>query len=106
MTIEPLFDPIPDPQSSHQQSVAADWVRQYVLDELPEPERERFEEHFFECSACSDRVRTAYLLLRGVEATLQRDLIRPDCGLERAAAGARSPRRKSLRQSGERASLH
>ena len=54
-----------------------------MLNELPEPERERFEEHLFDCAECSNRVRRAYLLVRGAEATLQHDLIRPGRSLPR-----------------------
>jgi hypothetical protein len=57
--------------SSHEEAIERDWKTRYVLGELPEPERERFEEHFFDCPACSEAVKTAYLLLRGVEVTLK-----------------------------------
>ena len=56
---------------SHEEAIERDWKTPYVLGELPEPERDRFEEHFFDCPTCSEDVKTAYLLLRGVEATLK-----------------------------------
>jgi hypothetical protein len=57
--------------SSHEEAIERDWRTLYVLGELPEPERNRFEEHFFDCPTCSEGVKTAYLLLRGVEVTLK-----------------------------------
>lgn len=59
---------------SHEEAIERDWKTPYVLGELPEPERDRFEEHFFDCPTCSEGVKTAYLLLRGVEATLKRPI--------------------------------
>jgi|SRR5580658_2097831 hypothetical protein len=56
---------------SHEEAIERDWKTPYVLGELPERERDRFEEHFFDCATCSDGVKTAYLLLRGVEVTLK-----------------------------------
>jgi hypothetical protein len=55
---------------SHEEAIERDWKTPYVLGELKERDRDRFEEHFFDCATCSEGVKTAYLLLRGVEATL------------------------------------
>jgi hypothetical protein len=60
--------------STHEEALESDWRRLYVLGELPEPERSRFEEHFFDCPSCADAVRTAYLLVRGAETTFQRQI--------------------------------
>src|SRR5580700_7248945 len=57
--------------TSHEEAIERDWKTAYVLGDLQEPERSRFEEHFFDCPTCSEGVRTAYLLLRGVEVTLK-----------------------------------
>ncbi len=59
---------------SHEEAIARDWTNRYVLGELPEPERGLFEEHFFECVSCAARIRTAYLLVRGVESTVKQDM--------------------------------
>jgi hypothetical protein len=76
--------------STHQEALEGDWRRLYVLGELPEPERSRFEEHFFGCPSCSDAVRTSYLLVRGAEATFERKIF----AAEPAAAGVRPKVRK------------
>jgi len=60
--------------SNHEEALERDWRTLYVLGELPEPERTRFEEHFFDCPACSDAVKRSSLLLRGAEATLNRTI--------------------------------
>ena len=57
--------------SSHEEAIERDWTTQYVLGDLPEPERNRFEEHMFDCPACSDAVKRSYLLVRGAEVTLK-----------------------------------
>ncbi|MGA2133925.1 MAG: zf-HC2 domain-containing protein [Bryobacteraceae bacterium] len=54
------------------------WTTLYALGELPEAERSRFEEHFFDCPTCSEAVRRAYLLVRGAEATLHRPIFRTE----------------------------
>lgn len=43
----------------------------YGLGQLPEEERNRFEEHFFDCPECMAGVRAAYLMTRGAEVTLK-----------------------------------
>jgi hypothetical protein len=67
---------------THEESLERDWVTLYVLGELPEPERDRFEEHLFDCPECSESVKTAHLLLRGVEVTFNRPMV----GTEHPAA--------------------
>ncbi len=75
---------------SHEEAIAQDWTNRYVLGELPEPERGLYEEHFFECASCADRIRTAYLLVRGVETTLKQDSFQAARPL--ASAERKSPR--------------
>jgi hypothetical protein len=77
---------------SHEEAIERDWKTPYVLGELPERERNRFEDHFFDCPACLESVRTAYLLLRGVEVTLKH----PIFGAE-AAEAPLVPERKPAR---------
>jgi hypothetical protein len=78
--------------TSHEEAIERDWKTPYVLGDLPERERNRFEEHFFDCPTCSEGVRTAYLLLRGVEVTLKH----PIFGTEMEEAPP-VPRRKAVR---------
>src|SRR4051794_12771237 len=59
---------------SHQEAVGRDWPALYALGELPDRERDQFEEHLFDCPVCSQSVKTGYLLLRGIESTLKRPL--------------------------------
>lgn len=73
--------------SNHEREAPAGWIHRYVFDELTELERDRFEEHLFDCPQCSHKVRTAYLLVRGAEAAFRRDLLGP--GEERQNAGLR-----------------
>jgi len=60
--------------SNHEEALERDWRTLYVLGELAEPERSRFEEHFFDCPDCADAVKRSYLLLRGAESTLKRSI--------------------------------
>lgn len=42
---------------THEQAVESMAAERYVLDEMPEIERYRFEEHFFECTDCAETMR-------------------------------------------------
>lgn len=64
--------------STHEEALERDWVARYVLGELPEPERDRFEEHLFDCPECSEGIRTGHLFVRGVEATFKRSIVGPE----------------------------
>lgn len=87
--------------SSHDEAIEKDWTALYVLGELPEPERERFEEHLFDCPACSGKVKTGFLLLRGVEATFHR----PIGGTVEEPARVPVPQRKASRRAWPRPML-
>src|SRR4051794_22369107 len=41
----------------HEAAVSSHAAEQYVLGEMPFPQREEFEEHFFDCALCSEEVR-------------------------------------------------
>jgi hypothetical protein len=58
---------------THEQAVSTLASERYLLDEMPEPERETFEEHYFSCTACADDVRTAGLMRDGAQAGLLGD---------------------------------
>jgi anti-sigma factor RsiW len=58
--------------TNHEEAVERHWSTQYALGELRPPDRDQFEEHLFDCAACLESVKTAYLFVRGVEATLGR----------------------------------
>jgi hypothetical protein len=79
--------------SSHEEAVERDWKTQYVLGELPERERSRFEDHFFDCATCAEGVKTAYLLLRGVEATLKHPIFGAEMEEEAAPVAERTTAR-------------
>jgi hypothetical protein len=46
----------------HQEAVSTHAAERYLLDEMPEPERDAFEAHFFECAICAESVRTGAAL--------------------------------------------
>jgi hypothetical protein len=53
---------------THEQAVSSMATERYLLDEMPELEREAFEEHYFSCGQCADDVRLAELMRRGARA--------------------------------------
>jgi hypothetical protein len=58
---------------THEQAVSTLAPERYLLDEMAEPERETFEEHYFSCTACAEDVRTAGLMRDGARAGLLAD---------------------------------
>jgi len=55
----------------HQQAVRTHAVERYLLDELPSPLREEFEDHFFTCPQCAEALRTGTILRDNVRALLR-----------------------------------
>jgi Putative zinc-finger len=49
---------------SHEQAVRSQAVERYVLGELTQEEREAFEGHYFDCSACFEQVKLSTQFLR------------------------------------------
>ena len=47
----------------HQEAIQLTAVERYLLDELPAPQREQFEEHFFGCQECARDLRAAAAFL-------------------------------------------
>jgi anti-sigma factor RsiW len=58
---------------THTEAVRSAAAERYLLDELSEPERFAFEEHYFECSECAEGVRMGALMRDGVRAGLLPD---------------------------------
>jgi hypothetical protein len=55
---------------THQQAVNTLASERYLLDEMTEPEREVFEEHYFSCAECAEEVRTGAIMCDGTRAGL------------------------------------
>ncbi len=55
---------------THTEAVNSLASERYLLDEMSEPERDAFETHFFECTACADDVTIGSRMQRGIEAGL------------------------------------
>jgi hypothetical protein len=53
---------------THQEAAETLATERYLLNEMPESDREAFEEHFFDCERCADDVRTAAAMLQGAKA--------------------------------------
>ena len=41
---------------NHEEAMKAQTTERYLLGDLPENERDAFEEHYFECAICADEV--------------------------------------------------
>src|SRR3954469_1317461 len=48
-------------------------VERYLLGEMPSPERDAFEEHYFACTECAEEVRSGSVMVRDMKHVL-RDL--------------------------------
>jgi hypothetical protein len=55
---------------THEEAVSTLASERYLLEEMSEPERETFEEHYFSCVECADDVRAAGVMRDGVRAGL------------------------------------
>ncbi len=77
---------------NHREALERSAVEKYLLNEMPEPERDEFEEHFFDCAECAADLKTTAAFLDGAKKELRlRRAAEPD-----AAAGPASeapPRR-------------
>ena len=56
----------------HQQAMDTLAIERYLLEEMPQDEREAFEEHFFSCAECAEDARAAAQMLDGVAGGLAR----------------------------------
>jgi hypothetical protein len=53
---------------THQEAIDTLAAERYLLDEMRPDERSAFEEHFFDCDACADDMRSAAAMLQGTRA--------------------------------------
>ena len=58
---------------NHDEAIGARATERYFLSELPDGERDAFEEHYFECAVCADDVRSASALVGGLRASGRRE---------------------------------
>ena len=70
---------------THEQIEASDIIDRFVSHQLNPAERQAFQEHYFECTECFERVQTASLLIAGVRRASRKGLLSNP-----AALGARS----------------
>jgi hypothetical protein len=56
----------------HQEATRREAVEKYLLDELAPPERDEFEEHFFDCPECAEDLRTTAAFLDAAARELER----------------------------------
>ena len=55
---------------THAQAIETHAVERYLLDEMPEADRDAFEAHYFDCEVCADDLRIAALMRDGTRAGL------------------------------------
>src|SRR5271163_4695785 len=56
----------------HHEAVRREAVEKYLLSELPPPERDEFEEHFFDCQECAADLRTTAAFLDAAKREFKR----------------------------------
>lgn len=78
----------------HPEALRGGAVEKYLLNEMPPPERDEFEAHFFDCTECAADLRATAAFLDGVKAALPNAAIQE---LRRSSAGR--PAGKTLRKS-------
>jgi hypothetical protein len=71
---------------NHQDAVRRGAIEKYLLDEIPQPERDEFEMHFFDCQECAEEMRTTAAFLAGAKMELRRSHVAPP-----ARAAAKKP---------------
>ena len=60
---------------THEQALSTFASERYLLDEMTEPERSTFEEHYFDCTDCADDVRAGGLMRDGARAGLLGEVV-------------------------------
>ena len=61
----------------HEVAAKSHAVERYLLGEMPVPERDAFEEHYFSCAECASEIRSASELMRDMKAALAEYQSRP-----------------------------
>jgi anti-sigma factor RsiW len=61
----------------HEVAASTHAVERYLLGEMPVPERDAFEEHYFSCAECAAEIRSASELMRDMKAALAEFQSRP-----------------------------
>jgi anti-sigma factor RsiW len=56
---------------NHEVAANSHAVERYLLGEMPVPERDAFEEHYFTCAECAGEIRSASELMRDMKAALR-----------------------------------
>src|SRR3954462_4814607 len=67
----------------HQQAMKTLAIERYLLEEMPQDEREAFEAHYFSCAECAEDARAAAQMLDGVADGLARSDAAPVAHSER-----------------------
>src|SRR5215467_11907716 len=58
----------------HEYAIENHTAERYLLEELPEDEREAYEEHFFSCTACAEEVKSASEFIESARQVVQDEL--------------------------------
>ncbi|MGD0363929.1 MAG: hypothetical protein ABSC93_23850 [Bryobacteraceae bacterium] len=69
----------------HSEAASGQAVERYLLGEMAEPEAEAFEQHFFECTLCTEELASGALLVENLRATPA-----PEAGRQAAARPVKS----------------
>jgi hypothetical protein len=69
----------------HAQATRTLAIERYLLEEMPDDERDAFEEHFFSCVACAEDARTAMHMRDGVAGGLAQPGVASRAGTDRGA---------------------
>src|SRR3954453_12010066 len=69
----------------HTQALRTLAIERYLLGEMPDEERDAFEEHFFSCAECAEDARTAMQMRDGVAGGLAQNNAPSRAGSDRAA---------------------
>jgi hypothetical protein len=64
----------------HREALDADGAEKYALGQMSEQERDRFEEHFFDCSECADEVKAAFVFLDNAQEAVRSERSAADRG--------------------------
>jgi hypothetical protein len=85
----------------HRDAIERGVVEKYLLNELSSPERDEFEEHYFDCRECAEDLRATAAFLDGAQRELKRGFVAgpaakiDEPGLERASDDEPGSDRKS-----------